>query len=213
MKKVAKGIFKEEDGSYVVDTHLKPTGGDKHVYVRIHKRGLKSLEEAQRVIETRALETPTVSQMTAHERYKRRAKLSRQIPYIKAVFGYRCAHCGALPEPSDLEIHHIIPLAEGGADIIENVIPLCHECHRKAHAGEIDWFDLFLKSKTEVMLYAEWALQCVATEYSFQGRPVPQDASEISDVRDNVKFFLKGQPVYYHGGTEFIYPRGVRKPK
>jgi 5-methylcytosine-specific restriction protein A len=32
-----------------------------------------------------------------------------------------------------LEIHHIIPLAEGGQDIIENVAALCPNCHRKMH--------------------------------------------------------------------------------
>lgn len=32
-----------------------------------------------------------------------------------------------------LEIHHIVPLAEGGQDIIENVAALCPNCHRKMH--------------------------------------------------------------------------------
>jgi 5-methylcytosine-specific restriction protein A len=32
-----------------------------------------------------------------------------------------------------LEIHHIIPLAEGGQDSIENVVALCPNCHRRMH--------------------------------------------------------------------------------
>jgi 5-methylcytosine-specific restriction endonuclease McrA len=32
-----------------------------------------------------------------------------------------------------LEIHHIIPLASGGDDSIENTIALCPNCHRKRH--------------------------------------------------------------------------------
>ena len=32
-----------------------------------------------------------------------------------------------------LEIHHIIPLEEGGQDTIENVVALCPNCHRKMH--------------------------------------------------------------------------------
>jgi 5-methylcytosine-specific restriction protein A len=32
-----------------------------------------------------------------------------------------------------LEIHHIVPLAEGGSDTIENVAALCPNCHRKMH--------------------------------------------------------------------------------
>ena len=34
-----------------------------------------------------------------------------------------------------LEVHHICPLSEGGKDIIENVIALCPNCHRKRHYG------------------------------------------------------------------------------
>ncbi len=34
-----------------------------------------------------------------------------------------------------LEVHHIIPLAEGGDDLLENTIALCPNCHRNAHFG------------------------------------------------------------------------------
>ncbi len=35
-----------------------------------------------------------------------------------------------------LEVHHIVTLAEGGDDTIENVIALCPNCHRQAHYGK-----------------------------------------------------------------------------
>jgi 5-methylcytosine-specific restriction endonuclease McrA len=35
-----------------------------------------------------------------------------------------------------LEVHHKIPLAEGGDDTIENAIALCPNCHRQAHHGK-----------------------------------------------------------------------------
>jgi 5-methylcytosine-specific restriction endonuclease McrA len=34
-----------------------------------------------------------------------------------------------------LEVHHKIPLAEGGDDTVENAIGLCPNCHRHAHYG------------------------------------------------------------------------------
>ncbi|AZV80381.1 HNH endonuclease [Parasedimentitalea marina] len=37
-----------------------------------------------------------------------------------------------------LEVHHTIPLAEGGQDVVENTMALCPNCHREAHFGE-DW--------------------------------------------------------------------------
>jgi len=32
-----------------------------------------------------------------------------------------------------LEVHHVIPLAEGGPDIIENTVAVCPNCHRELH--------------------------------------------------------------------------------
>ena len=34
-----------------------------------------------------------------------------------------------------LEVHHRVPLAEGGEDTLENAIALCPNCHRKEHYG------------------------------------------------------------------------------
>lgn len=34
-----------------------------------------------------------------------------------------------------LEVHHRIPLADGGDDTVENAIALCPNCHRQAHFG------------------------------------------------------------------------------
>ena len=35
-----------------------------------------------------------------------------------------------------LEVHHIVPLSEGGEDSTENVVALCPNCHRKIHILE-----------------------------------------------------------------------------
>ena len=34
-----------------------------------------------------------------------------------------------------LEVHHIHPLAEGGADVVENAAAICPNCHRECHHG------------------------------------------------------------------------------
>jgi len=44
----------------------------------------------------------------------------------------RCLICGT---ESNIKVHHILPRTMGGKDIPENLIPLCHECHLKAHNG------------------------------------------------------------------------------
>jgi 5-methylcytosine-specific restriction endonuclease McrA len=43
----------------------------------------------------------------------------------------------ATDETPYLEIHHEIPLAKGGEDVIENAVAVCPNCHRKAHFGVI----------------------------------------------------------------------------
>ncbi|CAH7245263.1 e14 prophage; 5-methylcytosine-specific restriction enzyme McrA (fragment) [Vibrio chagasii] len=34
-----------------------------------------------------------------------------------------------------LEVHHKLPLAQGGPDTVDNVLALCPNCHRQAHFG------------------------------------------------------------------------------
>ena len=35
-----------------------------------------------------------------------------------------------------LEVHHIIPLADGGPDTTDNAVALCPNCHRECHHGQ-----------------------------------------------------------------------------
>lgn len=35
-----------------------------------------------------------------------------------------------------LETHHVVPIAEGGSDVVANVVALCPNHHREAHHGE-----------------------------------------------------------------------------
>ena len=59
--------------------------------------------------------------------------------YAKRRANGTCQLCGQPAPFSDrygdpfLEIHHIVPLPEGGPDTIENVVALCPNCHRKVH--------------------------------------------------------------------------------
>ncbi len=51
----------------------------------------------------------------------------------------RCKDCGFTPRGiygnahSWLEVHHIIPLSDGGSNSLENLITLCKKCHIKRH--------------------------------------------------------------------------------
>ncbi len=38
-----------------------------------------------------------------------------------------------------LEVHHKLPLAEGGEDTLENTVGICPHCHRNEHFGNPKW--------------------------------------------------------------------------
>ncbi|MEP9408592.1 HNH endonuclease signature motif containing protein [Peribacillus frigoritolerans] len=46
--------------------------------------------------------------------------------------------CNRCYSPNKVELHHIIPLLEGGTHNFDNLIPLCFECHREWHGRHCD---------------------------------------------------------------------------
>ena len=50
--------------------------------------------------------------------------------------GYRCRECGASKDETSLEIDHIVPVARGGTNNIDNLQTLCRECNRMKHTDE-----------------------------------------------------------------------------
>ncbi len=49
---------------------------------------------------------------------------------------YQCRQCGRVVLPSDAECDHIVPLADGGADEVENLQTLCKDCHLEKSVSE-----------------------------------------------------------------------------
>lgn len=48
--------------------------------------------------------------------------------------GGACLRCGR-EEPAELEVHHILPVSQGGTNEDSNLATLCSRCHRAAHGG------------------------------------------------------------------------------
>ena len=63
--------------------------------------------------------------------------------------GYKCHICKNKKKGVKLEVHHIIFRSNGGSDDADNLITLCHECHKKLHDGKIK---LSLKGKPKGQL-------------------------------------------------------------
>lgn len=49
-----------------------------------------------------------------------------------AAHGNNCIKCGE-SDPNKIQWHHVIPRSLGGEDSIENIIPLCINCHYAEH--------------------------------------------------------------------------------
>jgi len=55
---------------------------------------------------------------------------------LRAAANYRCVLCS---EPQTqwlkLEIHHIVPRSLGGSNDLDNLMPLCPNCHSKLYSN------------------------------------------------------------------------------
>lgn len=71
------------------------------------------------------------------EAFKRNREIRRRALERAAGKCERCAQPGftMINEKIYLETHHVVPLAEGGADSEGNVVALCPNDHREAHYG------------------------------------------------------------------------------
>lgn len=45
--------------------------------------------------------------------------------------GFRCAYCGRFCLPSEFTLDHIVPISEGGATRLRNLVVCCKECNLK----------------------------------------------------------------------------------
>ena len=60
---------------------------------------------------------------------------SRTISKILSRSGCKCSLCGW--DKTALDVHHIIPHAQGGSHEHDNLIIVCPNCHRLAHEGKV----------------------------------------------------------------------------
>ena len=51
---------------------------------------------------------------------------------MRKVAGAQCRVCGKAASDG----HHIVLRSQGGDDVEENILPLCHEDHMRYHAGK-----------------------------------------------------------------------------
>jgi len=81
---------------------------------------------------------PTIVQVIRTE-YRRNSDVVAEVMIRAAGICEGCFCKAPFIRASDgtpyLEVHHVLPLAEGGDDTVENAEALCPNCHRRKHFG------------------------------------------------------------------------------
>lgn len=71
--------------------------------------------------------------------------------YVRSRDNMICQMCKTFLESSVLQVHHIIPVSDGGTDDKKNLILLCYHCHTKVHQDGCD------KYAEQFMKYTDFA--------------------------------------------------------
>ena len=86
--------------------------------------------------------------------------------YVKARDGYRCRSCGS---NKHLEVHHLVQRKDGGSNRPDNLVTLCHDCHRMWHEGSFirlhDHSDASFRAMTEMSTMHWFLIDRVRKEY------------------------------------------------
>lgn len=82
----------------------------------------------------------------------------KQWEKCKRYFDFRCAYCGST---INIEQDHIIPVSNGGKNVIGNIIPSCRKCNRSKAVKNIkEWYlrkDFYLKANADKIIdYIIW---------------------------------------------------------
>lgn len=72
-----------------------------------------------------------------------RSKFSKMIrDQVKEKYNGLCQMCSK----RGCHVHHVMPRARGGRNVLTNALLLCNECHKEIHANEAylkHWIELF----------------------------------------------------------------------
>lgn len=115
-----------------------------------------SIEELRKLAAVGARQNPTRRQVTTSQfiRNDALAELTRKLAAGMCDLCRQPAPFGTADGPF-LECHHVVPLAEGGPDVLENTVALCPNCHRRSHVLADPRDRLALKKRVQMRDGAE----------------------------------------------------------
>jgi HNH endonuclease len=77
---------------------------------------------------------------------------------VRRMAAFQCCRCHEI----GVDIHHIIPQAQGGSDDIDNAAPLCPNCH--------DWFGGNPEKRKQIRDMRDWWYDVIKEKYPTGGQ-------------------------------------------
>lgn len=125
------------------ESHMLPLDIEVH-HKAFEKAVQKALTDPSSVRKARLKDTPEVpKKITVTSSYFLRSQdVVAEVLLRAAGMCERCKNSAPFMRKSDntpyLEVHHVVHLAQGGRDTVENAVALCPNCHRRSHFGTVD---------------------------------------------------------------------------
>lgn len=111
-----------------LSTYKFPVSGD--TIIRRFGTWKKALLIAYESVQESSIEPDEPIQAIQSIKRVRKALSLRKRFFVMKRDGFACARCRASGLGIKLEVHHIIPFAQGGSDTLDNLQTLCFECNR-----------------------------------------------------------------------------------
>lgn len=128
--------------------------GSAFYYVRRHEgiRAWVPLGRNRDLVERRLAEIKADPSIADRLRDERVLKATRKNALRDAVMSrdrYMCMYCGAR---TNLVIDHVIPVREGGADHIKNLVIACAQCNlEKGHTNVLDFIAMLDERRARIV--------------------------------------------------------------
>lgn len=99
--------------------------------------------------------------------------------------GFLCGYCGSHPPDAILEVDHVVPVAEGGGNEMDNLITACFACNRGKSDTPLRAVPASLKEKAELIKEREEQLEGYTAIRRAQQDRIERDMWEVADTLEN----------------------------
>jgi predicted HNH restriction endonuclease len=139
-------LFQLEEAHFYVITNMliqlnKTVNYHDELYKAVQRSKKDSRQERKNRLENRTNTIPESYEITTRA-YRRDPDVIAEVLLRANGLCEKCNKNAPFIRASDgtpyLEVHHMIRLADGGEDTVENAIALCPNCHKELHFGQIE---------------------------------------------------------------------------